>query len=246
LTKKVWFSKESNAYYNRKNVLHKLFPAPVEGEKIFSICDIPALAQEDWDIRSDQIKKLKWQFKNILAVQEGSILINKRTANNRRIRQLNKVFPKAKYIHLIRDGRSVCRSLLKVKWWKYHKVWWWDNKRPQDWIEEGRDPVVMAARNWVEEVNHIADGLKNIESARIVEIKYEDLVREPVSEMEKITDFIGIEGRRGWTDYLSGIMISNKNIKYSGKSRETKEKWYNTATDVQYDLLEHLGYLSKS
>jgi hypothetical protein len=244
LTKKVWFSKESNAYFSRKNLFRKLFPTPVEGESVFSLCEIPALSQEDWEMRQDQSEKLKWIFKNILVVQGGRKLVNKRTANNRRIKQLNQVFPKAKFIHLVRDGRSVCRSLLKVKWWANHKVWWWENRRPRDWMAEGRDPVVMAARNWVEEVSYILEGLDNVNSARIIEIRYENLINRPLFEMEKITDFIGIEKCRGWLEYLNGIKISDKNIKNGIKINTKAEKWYKTATEVQYDLLEQFGYLN--
>jgi hypothetical protein len=49
--------------------------------------------------------------------------LSKQTANNRRVALLERMFPDARYVHVIRDGRAVANSTLGVGWWKTMHLW---------------------------------------------------------------------------------------------------------------------------
>ena len=77
-----------------------------------------------------------------------------------------------------RDGRAVARSLLAVDWWPDTDIWWWGGT-PRDWAREGGDPLELAAKHWVHEVEAIEEGLAGISSRRVLRVSYEALVRSP-------------------------------------------------------------------
>ena len=119
------------------------------------------------------------------------MLLTKRTANNRRISQLTRIFPDAKYIHLVRDGRAVAYSLPRVAWWDDH-VLYWAGKTPSRMIAEGADPLMLAATNWVEEMKSIEAGLPLIRPDRLLEVRYEKLLENPLKEILRMVEFMGL------------------------------------------------------
>jgi hypothetical protein len=89
-------------------------------------------------------------------------------------RTLLELFPDAKLIHLIRDGRAVAASML-----------------PLDW---GPNNVVGAAKAWLRTV---AQGmaLETAYPARVYRVKYEELVRDPAAVLQRICRFADLEFR---------------------------------------------------
>ena len=235
----IWFSKNSNANVRHRNQLKRLFPAPVEGEIIYTLCGIPVFPDESWNINKKQKKRIISSFERIKFYQRARVFITKRTANNRRIAQLIKVFPNAKFIHIMRDGRAVAYSLLNVDWWDEHKVWWWNQKTPRQWKAEGNDPIEMASRNWVEEINVIQNGLKFASDEQICEIRYEDLYIDYINVLEKIIRFIGLYRDDAWIETLKSLSIKNKNIIWKQKINKKEEIIIN---NIQFETLKLLGY----
>jgi len=97
-----------------------------------------------------------------------------------RMPELVGLFPEARFIHLIRDGRDVACSLVERGLWQAKDftqaahLW-------REWIEKGR-----------------SSGLR-LGPERYVEIHYEDLVRDPDGTLRRVCDFIEIEYSQGGT-----------------------------------------------
>lgn len=236
----IWFSENSNANFRHRNYLKRLFPMPVEGEIIYTHSGIPVFPNNRWLINKKQKKRIISSFEKIRCYQRANVLITKRTANNRRIAQLIKVFPDAKFIHIIRDGRAVAFSLLNVDWWNDHKVWWWGLKTPRQWKAEGNNPLEMAARNWVEEIDVIQNGLKYVSVEQIYEVRYEQLHFDYLNVLIKINDFIGLNQDCIWIKALKSLSVKNKNKMWQEKiSKDGQE----IITKIQHDTLRSLGYL---
>lgn len=82
-----------------------------------------------------------------------------------------RLFPSAKFIHMIRDGRDVACSILPLRW--------------------GPGSVRTAAGRWVD---CIEKGVRHREDReRYLEVRYEDLVRHPERETRRVTAFVGEE-----------------------------------------------------
>jgi sulfotransferase family protein len=78
------------------------------------------------------------------------------------------LFPTAKFVHLIRDGRDVACSIIPQKW--------------------GPNNVKDAAARWRLCVEL---GVKHRGDPRYMEVRYEDLVHEPERELRRVLDFVG-------------------------------------------------------
>lgn len=165
--------------------------------------------------------------------------INKQTANTQRLLLMNKLFPDAYWIHIIRDGRAVAHSLSKVSWWPNTKLWWL-GKTPAEWSPDGEKWLQLGAKHWQRNVSHIKSCAKLLHP-RYLEIRYEQLVKHPKKTLESVIKFTQLSEN---TEYFS--LIPNK--LYNGNL-----KWRYALTKNERKLLEKtigpylrsLNYLSK-
>jgi hypothetical protein len=81
-------------------------------------------------------------------------------------------FPRLKAIHIVRDGRAVAASLLPVHW--------------------GPNSVIGAARFWAQRVA-MGQALRDfLPAGQFVQVRYEDIVRNPECQMRALADFCGM------------------------------------------------------
>ncbi len=125
-------------------------------------------------------------------LERGRVLVIKRIANNRRVPLLHDVFPDARYIEIVRDGRAVALSISKVNWWGRGRVWWL-GKSPDEWAAEGGDPLVLCARHWVREVETLNRSASAIDPERYLRVRYEDVVAAPHETLKKMALFVGLD-----------------------------------------------------
>jgi hypothetical protein len=207
----VWFGPEAaNAYaYGRRRPLwERLFPAPVEGEPVYRHCGIG----QDQGLPADpeQLARLRRSFAALGRFAGGSLLVSKRIANNQRIPLLAAAFPDARFVHLIRDGRAVAYSLSRVDWWQDDVVWWYGGT-PRRWQKEGGDPWELCARHWLRELAAIEEGLAAVPPAQRLEVRYEELVQQPVATVQRVAAFAGLPGHAGWAEELGRLRYPNQN-----------------------------------
>jgi len=103
----------------------------------------------------------------------ASVWVDHTPTNFRRGRTLLRMFPDAKFVHLVRDGRAVAASLL-----------------PLDW---GPNNVLHAAEFWLA---RCAPGLAaELEwgPGRVLRVRYEDLLSQPEASMRLVADFVGLK-----------------------------------------------------
>lgn len=101
----------------------------------------------------------------------GGFWIDHTPSNIRYAEQLFAWYPQAKMIHLIRDGRGVAASFLKLDW--------------------GPNSVEETAHWWKE---NMAYGLaaESRWSKRIIRVRYEDLLMNPERQLQRICKFCAI------------------------------------------------------
>jgi hypothetical protein len=239
-TTKLWFGEDSNAYrYGRRRpMLERVFPTPVEGEPVYGRAGI-ARPGGTARLRPDPAAALRASFDTIRALDGGPCLVSKRIANNLRIPLLADVFPEARFVSLVRDGRAVAASLSRVDWWQDSFVWWYAGS-PRRWKDEGGDPWEMCARNWVEEIVQIEDGLASVAPDQVLRLRYEDLVADPVPTLVRIAGFLGVAtDDRRWRSSLATLRVSDR----SGSWREQLDApTIERITLIQRANLERHGY----
>ena len=239
-TTKLWFGEDSNAYrYGRRRpLLERAFPTPVEGEPVYGRAGI-ARPGGTARLGPDPAASLRASFEAIRSFGGGSCFVSKRIANNLRIPLLADVFPGARFIALVRDGRAVAASLSRVDWWQDSFVWWYGGS-PRRWRDEGGDPWEICASNWVEELAQIDDGLASVASEQVLRLRYEDLVADPVPTLTRIAGFLGVASDdRRWRSSLATLRFSDRSERWrEGLDAPTIER----ITRIQRADLERHGY----
>ncbi|CAH8482766.1 unnamed protein product [Schistosoma turkestanicum] len=98
------------------------------------------------------------------------------------LRDLSELFPKAKFIHAIRDGRGAIMSTIVRKIHPAYK----SNEIPQ------------ALKHWENFTSKVVNDCKYIGRNRCMTVRYECLVLNPKREIQKILDFLDLP----WDDRL--------------------------------------------
>jgi Sulfotransferase family len=98
---------------------------------------------------------------------------DKRPAYYQYIPALLRMFPDAQIVHLIRDGRDCVASLLTMPWFN------------QD--------VYAAVCTWTEAIDSGRRAARRLPADTYFELRYEDLVADPVARLAELCDFLGEE-----------------------------------------------------
>ena len=100
------------------------------------------------------------------------------------LRTLHKLWPAAKFIHIIRDGRDVCLSL--VNWKRMAEKF---SQRFPTW---SADPVTTAALYWEEFVRAGREAGRSLPASLYHEVRYEPFVTSPAEHCKSICEFLGV------------------------------------------------------
>lgn len=196
LQDRAWFDESGDAYvYGQpRSRLRRAVPAPVEGEPVYTRAGV---STGDEATAPDAGPALRRAVAALTRWGGGRTFISKRIANNRRVASLLGSFPKARFLHVVRDGRAVARSLANVDWWETSVVTWYGGT-PADWRAAGRDPVELCARTWVEELNAVGTGLHRVPEAQRMVVRYEDALADPAAAMAGIARFADLPVDDDW------------------------------------------------
>ncbi|MGB7934564.1 MAG: sulfotransferase [Gammaproteobacteria bacterium] len=139
-----------------------------------------------------------------------------------RIGYLRSIFPDARFVHVIRDGRAVVESLLRTDFWHAKggmEAPFWNNGLEvdaiADWERSDRDPVVLAAHQWRRIIETTRDESRDLDKERYFEVKYENFVRSSQSATGELLLWASIDrntveskGENNWA------RLDDMNVKY--------------------------------
>jgi omega-hydroxy-beta-dihydromenaquinone-9 sulfotransferase len=202
----AWFNTGGNAYFINRPWIKKIFPTPHEGESVFASCGIPLFPAQGYMPDERTAACLKRRFEQIRKRSGATAFLSKRTANNRRIRQLSAIFPTARFVHLVRDGRDVAQSLSTVEWWDAHPLWW-DGRTPIELERSGEARLAICARNWVREVQELRAQLATIDRNRLLELRFEALLTDPLTHLEALTRFLGVDFSQAYRTAIESLNL---------------------------------------
>ena len=99
------------------------------------------------------------------------------------IDELDLLYPNASFIHIIRDGRDVATSYKKLS-----KI-----KDSAKLAPNLADEISDVAIQWRDNIQTICESLKKIDQNRVAEVRYEDLVLDPVKNLKMLCNFLDVE-----------------------------------------------------
>jgi sulfotransferase family protein len=115
----------------------------------------------------------------------GKKLVGNKTPDSvRRIETLHALWPDARFVHLVRDGRDVALSLMN---WPRVR-----DKKPGTFPTWNKDPVSTAALWWELNVCCGRNAGKWLGPELYYELRYESLIANPAEECTKICAFLGL------------------------------------------------------
>jgi hypothetical protein len=141
--------------------------------------------------------------------------------------RLNSLFPDAKFIHIVRDGRGVANSYRHVTWAPYE--------------------TYFSAKDWVSKVGHGLALGHRLGPDKLLVTRYEDLLEDPQSEMSRICSFLGLN----YDEWAAGKErfkvpdFSNKGLKKGNHNRWREglsERDIRIFESITKDFLPCLGY----
>lgn len=141
---------------------------------------------------------------------------------HRRFKRILHIWPDARFIHLVRDGRDVAVSRMKMGW--AGNVW-------------------SAAHEWVEVEHEIAELESSLPAGRMIRVRYEDIVRDAEAELTRICDLFGV-------GFTPAMLTFDDGTTYDPPDPIHASKWRRNLTphevrlieSVQADTLKRAGY----
>jgi hypothetical protein len=114
---------------------------------------------------------------------------------------IDAALPQTRFIHVIRDGRAVANSLLQMPWWRGYQGptgWGWGPLTDDDqraWEATGRSFAVLAGLEWKLLMDAFAEAKEAIDTERWIDVRYEDLLQDPMATTKELLEFVGLS----WT-----------------------------------------------
>lgn len=164
-------------------------------------------------------------------------------------KELGPLFPEAKFIHIVRDGRGVFVSA-----WHHNVRSEYEHLKTHDF-----DAFLdITAREWASRVRKAREGAELL-GGRCLEVRYEDLVSEPEARTARVLAFLGADAAPGTVhacveaasfEKLSRGRKAGEEDKASFFRKGDPDDWRNHLSDAQikrFDalsggLLKELGY----
>ena len=154
-------------------------------------------------------------MKTVSYANNGKRLLIKNPANTARIPMLLELFPDAHFIHIYRNPYKVYLSTIKMRNRVLDKLA----------LQKGEKDVIekQVIENYKRIMNGFFKQKKQIPKDKLVEIKYEDLVSDPIKQVEKIYKTLNLPGLNK--------ALSNMNA-YLNKQKDYKTNVYNIDNNI--------------
>lgn len=136
-----------------------------------------------------------------------------------RMNYFSTAFPKAKFVHVVRDGRAVAYSykeaMERPDYYEWDERDWWIRYWPREWKTEFKKNhgtvLAFCAYQWKFFLKLIWKDADRISNERYMEVKYRDLMENPKESFSKILNFGGLEMDDRMECYLRKKRLKNMN-----------------------------------
>ena len=147
---------------------------------------------------------------------------NKTPQNTENIDKIRTLFPKSKFILIIRDARDICLS--------------WEKK----W---GKDKI-LCAHKWAVRMQEGIEKLTGLGNDAFLIVKFEDFLENLESEAHKICNFLDIEYQERMLEFDKYIVNKMEGKINYGKNiiSNNKEKWRTSFSNKEIKRIEEIAF----
>ena len=186
--------------------------APSEAYRVLDRRTSPILSRSFRDLTAeDATPWLSGRLKRFIescANAQGKALFTHKFTGWPRAGFLQQVFPEARFIHIVRDGRAVANSYLQVPWAPYGgpTLWQWGplpGEYQEEWERSGRSFVVLAGLGWKVLIDAFQDAQTKVPPSQWLDIRYEDVVADPRGSFATMMSFLELGWDRRFETWFS-------------------------------------------
>ena len=150
-----------------------------------------------WSENRQRRQPIAAAFGAYQALHGGEVLLNKSPFHTFRIPHLLELFPDARFVHVVRDGRAVAHSyaghLLRKG-----KLREWPEELREELTADPHRLVLRTAEVWRQSTAEVETRVRELDLAtrgRLAETTYEELVADPAGVLAGLHRFLGVEPR---------------------------------------------------
>lgn len=178
----------------RSPYLTMAFPnRPPQDQEYLTLDDIAPAQLQRWK------NSLLW-FLKCITFREPKRIVLKSPPHTARIKALLELFPKARFVHIVRDPYVVFPSTINL-WKRLYKDEGFQTPRYEGLEEHVFDTLVRMYESFERDRDLVPPG-------HFCEVRYEDLVADPIGQMQRVYEELGLGGfeevRPAMTKHMEG------------------------------------------
>ncbi|MGB0651800.1 MAG: sulfotransferase family protein [Thermoplasmatota archaeon] len=211
--------------------------------------DYPGFSDPMRDLRADDASpraaaRLRRSFEAIPSPKRPHLAI--KITGWPRVGFLNDIWPEGRFIHVVRDGRAFCNSLLNVPWWRGWQGpqnWRWgplDADEQALWERHDRSFVALAGLQWNRLMAAAEASKEALPTSRWMDVRYEDLCADPRGTFAQTLAFADWPSSKRLERAIERRDVRSTDDKWR---RDLSPRQQEILTDVTRPWLERLGYL---
>jgi hypothetical protein len=224
---------------SRLNALIRRNPKPTEAPQVWMRA---ARREDDTLTRADATPALCRYYRDVVGTQlrlaGKTRFLGKYPRNGLRMEFLDAIFPGCLFLHVIRDGRDVLRSILEKREAHGGRNRYW-GIRPPGWRGlSGCEPVEAIGLQYNWSIAYMLEHAAPFRPDRYKEVRFEDFCADPKAVLRQVGDFCGLEWQSAELDKsVEGVWTSNGKWQeqFNAEERATLER-------VIGPMLCELGY----
>lgn len=202
--------------------------------------DPDAFTARWWQDNEHRQVEIRAIFSVYQTTKRAKVFLNKTPLNTFRIPYLIHMFPEARFVHLVRDGRAVTQSYAKKQ---RHDM----NKDVEVYRALGYDYpfdelALKLAAYWQRTVDEVAYRDREFQltaKGRMLEIKYDDLCSRTDETLGKLCRYMGVEPSR-FKSQAAKIQMKDQDYKWR---TELSPELIHSTEELQAGGLKHWGYV---
>lgn len=155
---------------------------------------------------------------------------------------LGKLWPEARFIHLIRNGAAVALSMARHPGYQVlaaeHQLSWTSMAYGASnlWNTPRTSTLDAFLHLWCARIRHARDQANTLSRGRYLEIRYEELTQKPREILTEIASLVDLPDTEAWPELAGGLV---------DPERGKRAAWHavTTKTDARaVELMKELGY----
>jgi hypothetical protein len=171
------------------------------------------------------------------AAREGKRIVGDKspssTIHGQAVRDAYDIYPDAKLVFIVRDGRDVLVSERFRNFVEESRFLSEEDKRILDDLRKDQAPFTNGERSiftrtflrrvassWVKNLNEIEGEARRLYGANYFVLRYEDLLARPFEEMRKLWNFLGVEADAALEQAILQAMSSNPDEEWQAKRNQ--------------------------